>query len=511
MKKIVSGMLLALASCSLLAACDYEQYRNRGYTHDPNCTCTCSCCEEARNGHKTTKGGSTTKDIDDIIEYLDLNELNNYSANTYITVLSMNTELKEAFEASYPEFKARINSYTSLLNDGTRILWIYRNPDLDYFDYYAAAKVAIQNNLIDLFDYDYSIPLYELINEDYIVDLESEGLDFSKQFYYAREAVRNKSGHQVGSAWTVNPGVVSYNDDIAKDIYGNNVSISTMKNKFYDFDTTGIDALTKGYSTFVSPSELFRMYMCQVNNTISDNTFTLDNRLFDYLIDARRYCDSGFFTGIGYEYYTWGYEWCNNFKKALYHYSCPWFAEYSLDEYTGHGYDESYTSFKMFNPGSSYSSYWGGNWVSATTRINRDETIKHYALDIISKLTTDKDSLLAKKSYKLCPNNIDALNVLASSSYEFDDSYSFYKYYGGQNVYQVYKEALNDFNHFNPGGYVYENIMENEFQMSFRKYFQYDSATSCINEFSNMLLSHRNLDLYYDDNYVDIGETFEYI
>ena len=210
MKKIVASVLLSIASLSFMSACDYDQFQRRDVTHDPNCTCTCSCCEAAR--------GHTTKDVDDIIDdlidQLDIDDLSRQTVKTTINVACESLEFQTFFTKYYPGI-VKYNGYSAILDDGTAVYFVYRpgndpnvkDYDYDHYDeetqlYYEALNYCVENDIIDFIATEYSNYTFKYLTSNKLLRLNDYSeLDLSQQSIYSKEMCTNEDGDIVGSIW----------------------------------------------------------------------------------------------------------------------------------------------------------------------------------------------------------------------------------------------------------------------------------------------------------------------
>lgn len=518
MKKLIGGVLMALSATYLLTACEYEQKK---YTHDPNCTCTCDCCVAAR-------GESKDIDTDELIDLLGLDKFSDYSSNNSINVVAPNggtgSELRNYIAALY-DVEASEGD-TDFLRNGLRINWIDKTDvftrvvershlENDYvlqsYELVNFYNEVIDKKLVDICTYEESEYLYGVIDNKNLIDLGKEGLNFSNQFNFMKNAGKNSKGKQVGSGWAVAPSFFSYNEQIAKDIYGNDVSYEFMSNKIKNLVTLGGDAKNHGYNAFIGLDSFLIPYQWNSTLELDGNKFYIDNELFDYYMEAKTFYENNYITSSNESYYTWGIEWGKVYPTTLLTYSCSWFPKWCLEDYTRVLDLDETPQFKAVGLDEKYASCWGGQLMFATSRIKESLDKKNFVIDFISKTTTDYNTMLNVNPNRLCPNNTLAVDALANDEVPFDESYVFPKYFGGQNIYKACKKTLDNIDNHQPKSWMFWALSDELIQAYFNRIIINEGrADEIVGSFINKAKTNYNIDILYDEDYVVIGDTIEY-
>ena len=241
-QKVISAMLLLSMGATLLAGC--------GST--------------AGNGNGTETGAAGASSDEGKV----------------INIYSWNDEFRTRLEAVYPEVKGTSKDGTvTTLNDGTEIHWII-NPNQDGV-YQQKLDEALGNQAtasaddkIDIFlsETDYVFK-YTDKDADVAMPLEDLGIDcdeaFADQYDFTRTTASDSDGVQRGSTWQCCPGLLVYRRDIAKDVFGTD-DPEEIGEKTKDWDTlkaTAAELKEKGYYTFSSYADTFRLYGNSIDNS----------------------------------------------------------------------------------------------------------------------------------------------------------------------------------------------------------------------------------------------------
>jgi hypothetical protein len=341
--------------------------------------------------------------------------------------------------------------------------------------------------MVDMFCFeaDYAT---KYVKSDYVADMGALGIDQSKQYKYTKDIVTNASGKLVGSSWQATPGIIAYNEKVAKAVFGDSVSLSDMGtnlNTWEKFNETAAKAKTAGKKMLIGTDDWFRVYQNNLDTKMYNGSeITVDKQLFQWIVDTKQYVDDGYVVSTKDTFGLWGEDWGKEMAKdnALCVFSCPWFTDFCLtgnvkpDVKDGNYGDLGYKAVKGYK-----SWFWGGTWLTATKLAVENAAIKDTVKDIIAKMTTDTDLLvnLAKKYGDFC-NDEAAMNKLATT----DDGKS--TLFGGQNVYSIYAESVKSADLSKASDFD-QQICEN-IQNAFRTYFQgTKTADKCLEAYVKAL------------------------
>lgn len=227
-----------------------------------------------------------------------------------INIYCWNNEFRERVEAVYPEVKeTSADGTVTTLKDGTEIHWII-NPNQDgvYQQKLDEALLnqasAADDDKIDIFlsetdyvnkytdaDADVAMPLVDLgINPD---------TDLADQYSFTKVTASDANGVQRGSTWQCCPGLLVYRRDIAIEVFGTD-DPEAIGEKVKDWDTiktTAEELKAKGYYTFASYADTFRLY----GNSISapwvaegETVINVDQQIMNWINDSKEWLDAGY-------------------------------------------------------------------------------------------------------------------------------------------------------------------------------------------------------------------------
>ncbi len=357
-----------------------------------------------------------------------------------INIYSWNDEFRTRLEAVYPEVESTSDDGTvTTLKDGTEIHWII-NPNQDgvyqqKLDEALMGQVdAAPDDKVDIFlsetDYVYK---YTDAEADVAMPLEDLGIDpetdLADQYEFTKTTASDENGVQRGSTWQCCPGLLVYRRDIAKDVFGTD-DPAAVGEKVKDWDTlktTAEELKAKGYYTFSSYADTFRLYGNSISEpwvAVGDTTIKVDQKIMDWVSDSKEWLDAGYL-----DKNVKG-QWNDDWNKAMsssskvFAFLLPaWGIDFTLNP----NWDGGDGAWAVTNPPQEYN--WGGSYIHACTGTDNPEHVK----DIILSLTADKDNLLKiSKDYLDFTNTVSGMQEAAESDEYASD------FLGGQNPYQYY-------------------------------------------------------------------------
>jgi len=244
-----------------------------------------------------------------------------------INIYSWNDEFRQRVEAVYPEVKSTSKDGTvTKLKDGSEIHWII-NPNQDGV-YQQKLDEALEkqdsasaDDKIDIFlsETDY-VRKYTSKKANVAMPLKDLGIDPKKdladQYAFTKETASDEDGVQRGSTWQTCPGVLIYRRDIAKDVFGTD-DPTAVGEKVKDWDTmkaTSQELLNKGYYTFASYADTFRLYGNSISKPwVEDGSTTVrvDPQIMNWVKDSKEWLDAGYFNK------TVKGQWTDDWNKAM--------------------------------------------------------------------------------------------------------------------------------------------------------------------------------------------------
>jgi hypothetical protein len=395
-----------------------------------------------------------------------------------ISFYCWNDEFKTRLNELYPEVKKAEGSKTTLKN-GIVINWV-QSPNQSAV-YQNSLDVALENNLVDMFCFeaDYAT---KYVKSNYVAKMADLGLTkdgaLKNQYKYTQDIVTNQNGDIVGSSWQGTPGIIVYNEAVAKAVFGDTVTYEQMDAKlstdFDTFKTTAAAVEDAGKYTLIGTDDWFRTYQNNLSAKMWDGTnITLDKQLFQWAKDTKEFQEAGYIFSVADGYGLWGEAWGQEQGKdnVLTVFSCPWFTDFCLN---GNRTPDANGSLGMKAVKGYKSWFWGGTWLTATKNAAEDAAKKDTVKDIIEKMTANTEILkkLAIK-YGDFTNDKPAMEALAKS--EEGNSALF----GGQNVTAIYAASVEKADLSKNSDYD-QQICEN-MQNSFRTFFRgTKTAEECL-------------------------------
>lgn len=416
MKKLLTGILIA-SSALFLAACD-------GLTTTKKTTAKSTTTTR----RSTTRKNTTTSPI--TTEATVKKEINFYC---------WNTEFKDRFDrlSTLVGIEA-VTANATTLRDGSVINWCrFTNEGMNYRN---NLDEGLENGDVDIYCVEPDF-MKHYVDSKNAVTLAELGVDQTYQYQYTLDYGRNYNGDVVATTWNVQPTVIAYNVEVAKYVYGDDVTYSDIRDKLAEqgsFDAMPDELAEKGKCMFIGPDDLYRRYYSNPTHKVYDGeSITLDRNLFEWVNISKTYLNNNYLVGGDRSLYLWGSDWMEEHQKnnVLCINSCPWYSQYDIPYFVKGSYDYSEdTGFRLV---ATYESYnWGGTYLCAAPKVLEDEKVKDIVGNILSEMTTDRDLLIAmSKEFGDAVNDTRAMEALK------EDQTSELSIFGGQNAMQVYDEA----------------------------------------------------------------------
>ena len=357
-----------------------------------------------------------------------------------INIYSWNDEFRQRLEAVYPEVESTSKDGTvTTLKDGTEIHWVI-NPNQDGV-YQQKLDEALMNQAdaadddkVDIFlsETDY-VNKYTDKDADVAIPLKDLGIDPDKdladQYDFTKTTASDTDGVQRGSTWQCCPGTVVYRRDIAKDVFGTD-DPEAVGEKLKDWDTTKATAeelKAKGYYTFASYADTFRLYGNSIENSWVEpgsTTIKVDQKIMDWVSDSKEWLDAGYLNK------TVKGQWNDDWNKAMSADSKVFaflFPAWGIDFTLKPNWDGEDGAWAVTNPPQEYN--WGGSYIHAATGTDNME----HAKDIILAMTGDKDTLL-----KISHDYADFTNTKSGMQEAASDDAFASDFLGGQNPFEYF-------------------------------------------------------------------------
>lgn len=363
------------------------------------------------------------------------------SEGKVINIYSWNDEFRQRLEAVYPEVKETSDDGTvTTLNDGTEIHWII-NPNQDGVyqqkldEALGRQADAAADDKVDVFlsETDYVFK-YTDAAADVAMPLKDLGIncdkEFADQYDFTRTTASDADGVQRGSTWQCCPGLLVYRRDIAKDVFGTD-DPEAVGEKVKDWDTikqTAAELKEKGYYTFASYADTFRLYGNSIDNSWVEpdgDQVNVDQKIMNWVDDSKEWLDNGYIDA------NIKGQWNDDWNKAMGSQSKVFaflFPAWGIDFTLKPNWDGADGSWAVTTPPQEYN--WGGSYIHAATGTDNPEHVK----DIILAMTADKDNLLKiSKEYSDFTNTKSGMQEAA-----MDDATYASDFLGGQNPFAYF-------------------------------------------------------------------------
>lgn len=420
---------------------------------------------EAKKDDTTTEAAK-----DDASDATSEAEVSGSDEGKVLNIYAWNEEFKSRITDHYPGYE-EVDATHGKIGDVDVVWTITPNNDNAYqnnLDQQLLKQAdASADDKIDIFlvEADYAL---KYSDTDYTMTVSDLGItddELANQYDYTKKILEDSNGVLKGVSWQSTPGVLIYNREIAKDMWGSDDPAEVQKH-VSDWDTfyaTGSELAAKGYKLTATVNDSYRVYSNNVSSKwVEDGKLNIDPQ-FKAWADAEKASYEAGQTTTGD---LWSDEWSAGFYpdgKVFAYFGPAWLINFSMgqdDEKSiahagGWGATEGPQAF-----------YWGGTWICAATGTDNPTLVA----DIMRKMTTDETILkdiVSKDSD--CINNKNVLSSLAS-----DDSFGF-SVLGGQNPFGLFTENVEKIDLSNLS--AYDQGCNESFQKIMKDYFSGQYAT----------------------------------
>lgn len=428
---------------------------------------------EAKKDDTTTEAAK-----DDASDATSEAEVSGSDEGKVLNIYAWNEEFKSRITDHYPGYE-EVDATHGKIGDVDVVWTITPNNDNAYqnnLDQQLLKQAdASADDKIDIFlvEADYAL---KYSDTDYTMAVSDLGItddELANQYDYTKKILEDSNGVLKGVSWQSTPGVLIYNREIAKDMWGSDDPAEVQKH-VSDWDTfyaTGSELAAKGYKLTATVNDSYRVYSNNVSSKwVEDGKLNIDPQ-FKAWADAEKASYEAGQTTTGD---LWSDEWSAGFYpdgKVFAYFGPAWLINFSMgqdDEKSiahagGWGATEGPQAF-----------YWGGTWICAATGTDNPTLVA----DIMRKMTTDETILkdiVSKDSD--CVNNKNVLTSLAS-----DDAFGF-SVLGGQNPFGLFTENVEKIDLSNLS--AYDQGCNESFQKIMKDYLtgQYGTYDEAIEAF----------------------------
>ncbi len=376
-----------------------------------------------------------------------------------------NEEFKSRLTDHYPGYQ-EVDATHGKIGDVDVVWNITPNQDNAYqnnLDQKLLAQAdAPADEKIDLFlvEADYAI---KYVDTDYtlpIADLGITDADLSKQFQYTKDTVTDSNGVLKGVSWQGCPGVLIYNREAAKEIFGTDDQ-AAIQEKVKDWDTfiaTAKEVAAAGYKMTAGPDDYYRVFdFNKEGKSVQDGKIVINPSIEKWIEVSKELYDA---KAIG-SASLWDEDWNKGFYpegKVFCYFGPAWLVDFSMKA-------EDATSIAAQGGWAATAGpqgfAWGGTWITAAAGTDNPSLIK----DIILKLTTDdeimKDIVVKDNDFV---NNKPVMEAMAQ-----DESYS-NKVLGGQNPLGMFCEGAENIAELKIT--AYDQTFTEQIQAAMKNYFE---------------------------------------
>ena len=435
-KKLVSALLCTAMVTTMIAGCGSK-------------------------GGNDSEGGSGTE--------VENNGAGEEESGKVFNIYCWNEEFKTRITDHYAAYE-EVDATTGKIGDVT-VKWNITPSDDNAYQNNLDATLLKQSSAaaddkIDMFlvEADYAL---KYVDSDYTMPIKDLGItdaDLSKQYQYTKDVVTDSDGVLKGLSWQGCPGVLFYNREAAKEVFGTDdpAAVQEYVKDWDTFNDTAGTLKTGGHSIMSTVNDSYRVYSNNVTSPwVVDGKINIDDNIMKWVDDSKELVDAGETN----TYELWSDDWSKGFYpdgKVFCYFGPAWLVNFSMAADTegsigyqgGWGATEGPQGF-----------FWGGTWICAAEGTDNADLIKDIMLTMTTDDTVMKEIVVDDDDFV---NNQDVMNEMAA-----DTSYSS-KILGGQNPIGIYCAGVENLDLSNLS--AYDQGCNEEFQNAMKNYFE-GSAT----------------------------------
>lgn len=321
---------------------------------------------------------------------------------------------------------------------------------------------AAADDKIDMFliEADYALKYVDTGYTMAVKDLGITDADIANQYKYTQDVVTDSNGVLKGLSWQGCPGVLFYNREAAKEVFGSDDPATVQENvkDWATFNATAQAVSDKGYKIVSSAVDTYRTYSNNVTKPwVVDGKITIDDNIMNWVNDSKALVDADY-TGT---HDLWSSDWSAGFfpeGKVFCYFGPAWFVNFSMsaDQEGSVGYNGGWGATE-----GPQGFFWGGTWICAATGTDNPSLVK----DIMLQMTTNQQIMTdIVTKYDDFVNNKPAMEAMAA-----DTGYSS-KILGGQNPLAMYCAGVDGLDLSNLS--KYDQGCNEEFQKAMKNYFE---------------------------------------
>lgn len=387
-----------------------------------------------------------------------------------LNIYVWNEEFKSRVTAHYPGYE-EVDSTHGKIGDVDVVWTITPSTDNAYQNNLDETLLkqadAAADDKIDMFlvEADYAL---KYVDTDYTMAVSDLGItddELADQYQYTKDVMTDSNGTLKGVSWQGCPGVLIYNRDIAKDMWGTD-DPDAVQEHVKDWDTfyaTGAELAAKGYKLTATVNDTYRVYSNNVTSKwVEDGKLNIDANLKAWADAEKASYDAGQ-TTTGE---LWGDEWSAGFYpegKVFAYFGPAWLIDFSMSQ------DDEASIAHAGGWGATTGPqgfFWGGTWICAATGTDNGTLVA----DIMRKLTTDADIM----KEIVTDDNDFVNNKTVMDAFAVDETYSD-AILGGQNPIAMFCAGVETIDLSNLTSY--DQGCNESFQTAMKDYFDGNTAS----------------------------------
>ena len=391
-----------------------------------------------------------------------------------------NEEFKSRLTDHYPGYEV-VDETTGKIGD-VEVKWtIVPSTDNAYqnnLDEKLLAQAdAADDEKIDLFlvEADYALKYVDTEYTMSVADLGITDAELANQYQYTKDVMTDSNGVLKGVSWQGCPGVLIYNREIAKDMWGTDdpAEVQTHVADWATFYATGADLAAKGYKLTATVNDSFRVYSNNVSSKwVEDGKLNIDPQFKAWAEAEKASYDAGQTTTGA----LWGDEWSAGFYpegKVFAYFGPAWLIDFCMAADDENSIAHAGGWAATVGP---QGFFWGGTWICGATGTDNPALVA----DIMRKLTTDTDIMTdIVKADNDFVNNKPAMEAMAADT-SYGDAVL-----GGQNALGMFCEGVEKIDLSKIS--AYDQGCNESFQTAMTDYFNgnyasYDDAVAAFKE-----------------------------
>jgi len=383
-----------------------------------------------------------------------------------LNIYCWNEEFKSRLEDHFPGYE-KVDATSGKIGDVTVKFTITPSTDNAYQnkldEVLPANASAAADDKVDIFlvEADYALKYTgasPAVALDVKGDLGLTDADLANQYQYTKDVV-TADGILRGTSWQGCPGVLIYNREAAKEVFGSD-DPETVQAKVKDwatFNATAAEVNAKGYLMTSTVNDAYRVYSNNVTSKwVEDGKINIDPNIMKWVEDSKALVDAGYTTTAE----LWSDDWNKGFYpegKVFCYFGPAWLINFSMksDDAAsiaakgGWGAVEGPQGFN-----------WGGTWICGAQGSDNPTLVA----EIMKQLTCTESVMadIVKKDSDFV-NNKPAMEAAAK-----DDSYAF-AVLGGQNPLAMFTAGADKISMSNIT--IYDQGCTEEFQKAMKNYF----------------------------------------